>query len=111
MSVRQCKTCPWRVAIVPARDVPDYDPGIYDRMRATLRSGLASILDDKRVIMECHCGGPGEKRPCAGWLHHQLGAGGNLSVRMDVISGRLPIPKVRGKQHESLDGLDDKDAK
>jgi hypothetical protein len=104
-AVRQCKTCPWRVDVVPSRDVPNYDPGIYDRMRASLRTGIDSIRETTRMVMECHNGKKGANRACAGWLHHQIGVGNNLGVRMRVITGHLPVPKVVGEQHEDLDGL------
>jgi hypothetical protein len=104
-TVKQCKTCPWRVAVTPSRDVPDYDPGIYDRMRSTLRSGIETLSEKTRVIMECHNGKRGDNRACAGWLHHQLGIGNNLAVRLAVSVGRLPVPKVVGEQHEDLEGL------
>lgn len=32
-TVRQCRSCPFKVSTIPSRDVPNYDPGIYDRMR------------------------------------------------------------------------------
>ena len=107
--VKQCKTCPWRVDVKPARDVPSFDPGIYDRMKASLRSGVESMAEKTRIVMECHSGKRGSKIPCAGWLHHQLGVGNNFAVRLSVISGRLPAPKIAGEQHIDLDDLDDLD--
>jgi hypothetical protein len=104
-TARQCVSCPWRVEVIPARDVPDYDPGIYARMRATLRSGLGS-MQGTRIVMECH-NGKRQDRACAGWLHHQIGVGNNLGVRIAVACGRLPAPKVIGEQHETLDDLDE----
>lgn len=106
-TVKQCKTCPWRVDVVPSRDVPDYDPGIYDRMRTSLRTGLESMSEKTRMVMECHNGKRGANRACAGWLHHQLGVGNNIGVRLSVHAGRLPIPKVVGEQHEDLEGLEE----
>jgi len=93
--------------VKPSRDVPDFDPGIYERMKNSLREGLTSMVEKTRLVMECHNGKRGANRPCAGWLHHQLGVGNNLGVRMAVITGRLPPPKVFGEQHESLEGLDE----
>jgi hypothetical protein len=106
-TVNQCATCPWRVGIKPSRDVPDFDPGIYDRMRSSLREGVASMAEKKRIVMECHNGKRGANRPCAGWLHHQLGVGNNLGVRLAVITERMPTPKVFGEQHEDLEGLEE----
>ena len=106
-TVKQCKTCPWRVAVKPSRDVPDYDPGIYERMQSTLRSGIDAMFERVRVVMECHNGKRGAKRACAGWLHHQIGIGNNLGVRLSVMTGRLPVPKVSGPQHETFDGKEE----
>lgn len=106
-TVRQCKTCPWKTSVVPSRDVPNYDPGIYERMQASLRTGVESMTEKVRLVMECHNGKRGANRPCAGWLHHQLGVGNNLGVRLAVISGRMPAPKVVGEQHEDLEGLEE----
>ncbi len=104
-TVKQCKTCPWRVAVKPSRDVPDFDPGIYERMQGTLREGLSTLSSKTRTIMECHNGKRGANRPCAGWLHHQIGVGNNIGVRMSVMVGKLPVPEVIGEQHESLEDL------
>lgn len=103
-TAKQCKTCPWRVEVIPSRDVPNYDPGIYGRMRGTMREGLESMATAEQLIMECH-NGKGQDRSCAGWLHHQLGVGGNIRVRIAVMTGRLPAPKVLGEQHEDLSDL------
>lgn len=89
----------------PSRDVPDYDPGIYDRMRASLRTGIETVTAATHLIMECHNGKRGANRPCAGWLHHQIGIGNNLGMRLKVMTGRLPVPKISGDQHEDLEGL------
>lgn len=97
--IRQCIACPWRVAVDPPRDVPNYGEGIYDRMRATLRSGLDSL--DGGIAMACHNQKKNETRPCAGWLHNQLGVGNNIAIRIHVSSGKLPVPIVRGEQHET----------
>ena len=101
-TTKQCKACPWRVDVIPARDVPGYEPGLYDRMRATLRDGLDSLAPGTRMSMACHHQVDGEELPCAGWIHNQLGVGNNLAVRINVGSGRLPVPQVIGEQHEIL---------
>lgn len=106
-TVKQCVTCPWCVDVIPSRDVPNWDPGIYERMGASLRTGFESISEKVRVVMECHNGKRGANRPCAGWLYHQLGVGNNFGVRMRVADGHLPAPKVIGEQHEDLEGLVD----
>ncbi len=101
-TVKQCVACPWRVAVKPSRDVPNYGEGIYDRMRSTLRSGVETIGGGPRIAMACHNQKDGEQLPCAGWLYNQLGVGNNIGIRLHVMSGRLPAPTVRGEQHETL---------
>lgn len=105
--VKQCESCPWRVDVKPSRDVPNFGPGIYDRMQASLRTGLESMAEKTRLVMECHNGKRGANRPCAGWLHHQIGVGNNLGVRLAVMTGRSPVPKIDGEQHENLEGLEE----
>lgn len=95
--VKQCKTCPWKASVVPSRDVPDYGPGIYDRMRSSSRSGIESMREATRIVMECHVG-KRRNRPCAGWLYYQIGDGNNLAMRLAVMVGRLPNPQVSGEQ-------------
>lgn len=100
-TIKQCKGCPWKVSVDPPRDVPKYAEGIYDRMRASTRSGIESLSNRPYAAMACHNQRDGEQRPCAGWLHNQLGVGNNLGVRMRVAAGKLPVPKVVGEQHET----------
>jgi hypothetical protein len=54
--------------------------------------------------MACHYSKDGDEFACAGWLHHQLGAGNSIDVRMRVLKGDLPVPVVDGPQHETFEG-------
>ena len=102
-TVRQCATCPWRISTVPDRDIPNYDPELHVGLRAkTIRSGLGSLTSCGRQ-MACHYSKPGEEFACAGWIHNQVGPGNNISVRMAVAYGQLPVPEVVGDQHETFD--------
>jgi hypothetical protein len=53
--------------------------------------------------MACHYSKLGEEIPCAGWLHHQLGVGNNIRLRMQAIRGEMPLPVVEGEQHRTFD--------
>jgi hypothetical protein len=101
--VKQCVSCPWRVDCVPDRDIPNYNPELHVGLRAkTIRSGLESLASCS-VQMACHYSKPGKQFACAGWIHNQVGSGNNISVRLAVAHGRLPIPEVVGDQHEAFD--------
>jgi hypothetical protein len=101
-TIKQCKSCPWRVGCEPMRDIPNYDPELARGLKRTIQSGLSSISDCIR-IMACHYSKPGEELACAGWLHNQLGPGNNLGVRLRVMVGQLPVPEVDGEQHENYE--------
>lgn len=101
--VRQCPTCPWRVSTVPDRDIPHgYRVEMHEALRNTIQEGLDSLRRCK-TAMACHHSKIGEEFPCAGWIHNQLGPGNNIAVRLAVIAGQLPVPKVDGDQHERFE--------
>jgi hypothetical protein len=102
--VRQCPTCPWKVTTVPDRDIPNgYCAQMHEALRGTIQSGLDSLFRSGKTAMACHYSKIGEEFPCAGWLHHQIGAGNNIGVRLMVMTGKLPMPEVDGDQHETFE--------
>jgi hypothetical protein len=59
--MKPCASCPWRVGVVGARDIPGWGP--------ELAAGLAqSCRDDGFAIMACHKSREGAEIPCAGYL-------------------------------------------
>lgn len=103
-TVKQCRSCPWRVDCVPDEDIPRYDRELHDGLRETIASGLQSLSTcDARHVMACHYSKPGAEFACAGWLHNQLGVGNNIGVRLAVMGGHLPVPEIDGEQHETFD--------
>lgn len=101
-TVKQCKSCPWRVDCDPEHDIPDgYSVELHEGLRNTIQSGIESLRPGR--AMACHYSKPGEEIPCAGWIHNQLGPGNNLAVRLAVMTGKLPVPEVEGEQHETFD--------
>lgn len=99
-TVKQCKSCPWRIDCVPDRDIPRYSKDLHKTLTNTIAEGLETVFVKERHVMACHYSKPGEEFPCAGWLHQQIGAGNNLGVRLAVMTGRMPVPVVDGPQHE-----------
>ena len=99
--VTQCASCPWNVDCVPAEDIPN---GYSVEKHAALESTIAtpgSVCPTR--IMACHYSKVGEEFPCAGWLHHQLGPGNNIWLRLAVHCGQLPVPEVEGEQCQTFE--------
>lgn len=102
--LRQCATCPWKVVTVPDRDIPNgYHVELHESLRGTIQSGLESLFRPCKTAMACHYSKPGDEFVCAGWLHNQLGVGNNISVRIAVATGKMPVPEVDGEQHACFD--------
>lgn len=101
--VVQCKSCPWRVDCVPDRDIPNYRRKLHEGLTDTIESGLGSLFQSNGKVMACHYSKPPDEFPCAGWLYNQLGAGNNIGVRLAVMTGRLPPPRIDGEQHETFE--------
>lgn len=102
-TVRQCKSCPWRVDCDPERDIPNgYCVELHEGLRKTIASDTRVSVDVLN-IMACHYSEPGVEIPCAGWLHNQLGVGNNIPVRLAVARGRMPVPVVEGEQHKHFE--------
>lgn len=102
-SVKQCKSCPWRVDCVPDRDIPNgYSCELHEGLRKTIATDT-SVYVERLQIMACHYSEVGSEYPCAGWLANQLGVGNNIPVRLAVIRRRLPYPEIDGEQHATFD--------
>lgn len=97
--VRQCATCPWRVACDPLTDIPNgYSVDLHARLSSTIaKPGVIEL--GKVHAMACHHSKVGAETPCAGWLANQIGSGNNIAVRVEVIRGRMPFPITSGEQH------------
>lgn len=102
-TVKQCKSCPWRVDCVPDRDIPNgYSVDLHKQLKRTIRSGTESMFGANHV-MACHYSREGAETMCAGWLDNQLGAGNNIGARMRVGGGVWPSPEVDGEQHDTFE--------
>lgn len=100
----QCKSCPWRVDCEPLRDIPNgYSVALHADLRGTIAEPGAVCLTGTKRIMACHYSKIGEEIPCAGWLHQQMGEGNNIWLRIEMMRGRMPLPKVFGRQHRTFD--------
>ena len=99
----QCKACPWRKGVAPARDIPGgYCPTRHRGLRDTISDGRLRFGEALRA-MACHESRPGREFECVGWLHHQLGVGNNIALRLRAMAGKLPPYELRGEQHSSFE--------
>lgn len=101
MTVRQCKSCPWRKG-VDARGIPDgYCAEKHARLGVTtIAKGLASFSKPLR-FMACHSSPRGHEKPCAGWLANQLAPGEHLALQWVVWTERPEWGDLEliGEQH------------
>lgn len=85
-------------------DIPNgYSCELHEDLRGTIAPPGIVNLSGVQRIMACHYSKVGEEIPCAGWLHHQLGVGNNIWLRIEVMRGRMPTPVVDGDQHQTFD--------
>ncbi len=81
---KQCKTCPWKLSTTVA-DIPNYSVETHEDLRDTIadETGNAARIEEKAITtMTCH---KSIKSMCVGWLHNQLGLGGNIPLRIQMM--------------------------
>ena len=103
-TVKQCKSCPWRVDCDPTTDIPNgYSVELHENLRGTIAKPGEIDMRSCQRVMACHYSEPGKETVCAGWLANQLGPGNNIYVRLQVMRGQMPVPEVDGEQHETFE--------
>lgn len=103
-TVVQCQSCPWRVDCSPLEDIPNgYSVDLHEDLRGTIAKPGSCDFQFTQRIMACHYSKVGQEFPCAGWLHHQLGIGNNIQLRMRVLLKQIPRPEIHGDQHRTFD--------
>lgn len=85
---KQCASCPWKRSVDPDSLPAGYGRVDRDAVTRASASGAAS-LRDRAPGMGCHVPRPGPVLPCVGWLAQQLGPGGDLGLRMAVVTGHV----------------------
>jgi len=100
---RQCEKCPWKV-FTDSRRIPNgYSEEKHRALKSTIAkpASVEDLFASDLHIMACH---ETHDAPCVGWLHHQLGRGNNLALRMRVYSGHIDADvQVVGEQHKCLE--------
>ncbi len=103
-TIKQCKSCPWRVDCVPDKDIPNgYSRKLHESLSCTISDGTGSFRPGGLHAMACHYSQVGTEHACAGWMHNQIGPGNNIGVRLAVMYGTMPVPEVDGEQHERFE--------
>lgn len=99
---QQCDKCPWKVSTDPTTIPNEYSLEQHRALASTIAApGDWTRLGEPLHVMACH---ETHDAHCVGWLHHQLGRGNNLALRIGMLSctnaDRL---RVVGAQHESFE--------
>lgn len=105
MRKKQCDHCPWRVDVVPDRDIPNgYSRDKHCALRKTIAKP-GEVRRGPRTMMACHESPVGKERPCVGWAVNQLGPGNNIGLRLAVLSGdeRFTDLETVGPQRATFD--------
>lgn len=101
--VRQCRSCPWKVG-ADLSLIPNYNRDLHTKLTCTIAKDERLPLPGAPLrLMACHYSTERKNKPCVGWLHNQIGVGNNIGVRMALMTGHLPVPKVDGDQYETFE--------
>ncbi len=99
---RQCPKCPWKVSTNPHEIPYGYCKTKHANLKNTIAEG--GELDFNKPAMACHHSEEGDGMYCVGWIHHQLGVGNNIPLRIRMIHcENLKDLKIVGKQHLSFE--------
>lgn len=96
---KQCKSCPWKVDVVPSRDIPNgYCPRKHRDLDKTIARDTG--FDRSLNMMACHKSPTGAETVCVGWADNQLGVGNNIGLRLKAIHDpNFPRLELDGEQH------------
>lgn len=99
----QCAKCPWLVGTDPLQ----ISNGYCEKKHLALALCIAKPGDMSVVaggpmhVMACH---ETNDAHCIGWLHHQLGRGNNIGLRLRMTTCENGASvRLRGEQHKSLE--------
>lgn len=109
---KQCGKCPWRKSTDP-NQIPDgYSVEKHEALEKTIASPgdlRQAFCGGPKQVMACH---ETEAAHCVGWLHHQLGPGNNIGLRIRMMTcTNARDVEVLGDQHERFEDTLPKGAK
>ncbi|MEN0050628.1 MAG: hypothetical protein AAF806_26420 [Bacteroidota bacterium] len=102
---KQCKHCPWKKSTNPFEIPNGYDVDKHIALVNTIaKEGVYDPTNNNLRVMACHCSSKGKEEYCIGWLHHQLGSGNNILLRLTMMSCENAIDiSVVGEQHQCFE--------
>lgn len=104
-SRKQCAKCPWKVSTNP-HDIPNgYCPAKHAKLKGTIaEQGEYNLAGSSIRVMACHESVEGKDLPCVGWLHHQLGVGNNIGLRLACMAKKIDANvETVGPQHQRFE--------
>ncbi len=89
---------------MPNEDIPNgYDVEKHKNLKNTIAEpgSLAQLNAGEMRLMACH---ETRSAPCVGWLHHQLGTGNNIVLRIRCLrEPELANYALDGDQHKTFE--------
>lgn len=86
MTLRQCKSCPWKAG-ASVDDIPRYSRAKHRSLASTIAEpGSFAGIGGGMQMMQCHGSTDAAPMVCVGWLAHQIGPGNNLALRLRVAT-------------------------
>jgi hypothetical protein len=97
----QCGKCPWRMDVDPHEIPEGYSEAKHRDLGRTIAEPGRLNLGGTMRVMACH---ETENAHCLGWLMHQIGAGNNIGLRLQMMScentGKI---RLIGDQHQMFE--------
>lgn len=102
--VNQCAKCPWRKDVDPF-DIPNgYEVEKHKALAQTIAEPGSLRISGPQHVFACHEHDSDDGVHCVGWLHHQLGVGNNIGLRLQMLScENVGALRVHGEQHERFE--------
>jgi hypothetical protein len=100
--VKQCAKCPWRIDTDPRKIPNGYTHEKHKNLQKTIsKDPLRELASNELRAMACH---EEHDAHCIGWLKHQIGAGNNivLRIQMSACTNAGEIQLV-GEQHKTFE--------
>lgn len=99
---KQCKYCPWKKD-ADLTKIPNYDPIQHQQLEKTIVAEQYEAIYKPIQAMACHCSTQKKQTFCVGWLHNQLGAGNNITLRLKMRNYQnISDLKISGEQYQTF---------
>lgn len=100
----QCQKCPWKVSTNPHEIPNGYCAVKHAGLKGTIAEPTEYNLSGGVRVMACHDSPVDQPMPCVGWLHHQLGVGNNIGLRLACMAKKIDgNVQTVGEQHKTFE--------